>query len=102
MFLNAEKLAAEKVRNATAHDGRGDSGEAVDDKVDPSPTGRVPVGNEKAKDEAICKFAIAHGVNIIPHIGRGHRDGFLSQGKMEGGAQCVIGRPHPLFKQCPD
>jgi hypothetical protein len=72
MFLKAEKLATEKVRNAAAHDGRGDSGEAVDDKVAPSPTGCVPVGNEKAKDEAICKVVIAHGVNIIPHIGSGH------------------------------
>ena len=70
MRLKAEKLTAEKVRDAAANGERHDGDEAIDDKVDPLPTGCVPVGNEKAKDEAVCEVAVAHGANIVPHIGR--------------------------------
>ena len=64
--LKAEKLAAEKVRDTAEHDGGGDAGDAIDDKVDPPPAGGIPVGNEKAKDKAVYEVAVAHGANIVP------------------------------------
>ena len=64
--LKAEKLTAEKIRDAAANGERHDGGEAIDDKVDPPPAGGIPVGDEKAKDEAVCEVAVAHGANIVP------------------------------------
>ncbi len=64
--LKAEKLTAEKVRDSAANGERHDGGEAIDGKVDPPPAGGIPVGNEKAKDKAVCEVAVAHGSNIVP------------------------------------
>ena len=66
MRLKKERSTAEKPRDAAADEGRGGAGGAVDDEIDPPPSGRLVAGDDGAESKAGDEVVVGHGTKIVP------------------------------------